>query len=245
MAGENYDYATVLFSQCVLGDPENKAYVQGFLGNLQRKYGNNKKGATLAQFKEFGARTAMKKALAQSHWEDVLKHGLAVLKINPWDVATLTAMASAAEGIVPLYGGAEFSECQMLYLKTALEANSKDPEVNRLCGIALGKRRQFDQAIACWHRVEQARPDDEEPKRAIAGLAVEKTITSFDETDPAKISARRSGPVAAPRGVDGRGTAAAANRQGSAGHRGVRRVVSGLPRSEQVQGGRRGIEAGV
>ena len=133
----------------------------------------------------------MKKALAQSHWEDVLKHGLAVLKINPWDVATLTAMASAAEGIVPLYGGAEFSECQMLYLKTALEANSKDPEVNRLCGVALGKRRQFDQAIACWHRVEQARPDDDEPKRAIAALAVEKTITRFDETDPAKITRQR------------------------------------------------------
>ena len=44
MAGENYDYATVLFSQCVFGDPENRAYVQGFLGNLQKKYGNNRKG---------------------------------------------------------------------------------------------------------------------------------------------------------------------------------------------------------
>jgi len=58
--------------------------------------------------------------------------------------------------------------------------------VNRLCGIALGKRGQFDQAIACWHRVEQAKPDDEEPKRAIASLAVEKTIVKFDENDPNK-----------------------------------------------------------
>ena len=37
-----------------------------------------------------------------------------------------------------------------------------------------------------WHRVEQARPDDEEPRRAIATLAVEKTI-KFDEADPNKI----------------------------------------------------------
>ena len=50
----------------------------------------------------------------------------------------------------------------------------KDPEVNRQCAIALGKRGQYDQAIICWHVVEQARPDDEEPRRSIATLAVEK-----------------------------------------------------------------------
>ncbi len=182
---------------CLRGPGESGVRAR-FLGNLQKKYGNNKKGATLAKFQELGARASIRKAVAQSHWEDVLKYGLAVLKINPWDVAALTAMASAAEGIVALYGGAEFSECQMLYLKTALEANSQDADVNRLCGIALGKRRQFDQAIACWHRVEKARPDDEEPKRAIASLAVEKTITRFDETDPAKISAKKHGDPSQP-----------------------------------------------
>ena len=113
------------------------------MGNLQKKYGNNKKGAKLARFKALGARLAMKKAVAESNWEDVLKHGLAVLKINPWDVAVLTAMASAAEGIAPIYGEAELTECQMLYLKTVLEANPKDPEVNRLCALAIGKFRRF------------------------------------------------------------------------------------------------------
>jgi tetratricopeptide (TPR) repeat protein len=78
----------------------------------------------------------------------------------------------------------------MVYLKSALELNNKDPEVNRLCGIALGKRRMFDQAVACWHRVEQARPNDEEAKRAIGTLAMEKTIVKSDDNDPMKISAR-------------------------------------------------------
>ena len=35
---------------------------------------------------------------------------------------------------------------------------------------------QFDQAIACWHRVEQAKPHDEEALQAISRLSVEKTI---------------------------------------------------------------------
>jgi tetratricopeptide (TPR) repeat protein len=190
MAQDNFDYATELFGQCVIGDPTNHVYLQNFLGNLKKKYNDNKRGASLAQLKERGARSAAKKALAQEEWYDVIRNGVPVLKVNPWDVPTLTAMAKASEGLTAASGSAGFSECEMVYLKSALEPNPKDAEVNRLCGIALGKRRQFDQAIACWHRVEQARPDDEEPKRAISTLAVEKTIHKFDESDPSKIAAR-------------------------------------------------------
>jgi tetratricopeptide (TPR) repeat protein len=195
MAQENYnfDYVTELFSQCVLGEPGNQVYVQSFLGNLHKKFGNVKKIGPLAQFKERGARSVLKKALAQSDWQEVIKNGLTVLKVNPWDVPTLTAMAAASEGLVTASNAGGFSECELFYLKSALEANPKDADVNRLCGIALGKRGVFDQAIACWHRVEQARPDDEEPRRAIAHLAVEKTIVKFDENDPKKIAARAAG----------------------------------------------------
>jgi tetratricopeptide (TPR) repeat protein len=35
---------------------------------------------------------------------------------------------------------------------------------------------QFDQAICCWQRVEQAKPGDEEAAKAISQLSVEKTI---------------------------------------------------------------------
>jgi tetratricopeptide (TPR) repeat protein len=43
---------------------------------------------------------------------------------------------------------------------------------------ALGKQGKFDDAIACWHRLQQAKPEDEEARRAIGDLAVEKTIKS-------------------------------------------------------------------
>jgi tetratricopeptide (TPR) repeat protein len=178
-AGQNnYDYATELFTQCLLGDPGNAMYLHSFLGNLQKKYSNNKKGSKLALFKGAGPRGSVKKARMQKDWENVLNYGLEVLKINPWEVSTLMAMAEAAEEL-------DLEEVPLIYLKCALDAKPKDPDVNRQCAVALRKRGQFDQAIACWHRVEQALPDDEEAKKTIADLAVEKTIAQagYDSAD--------------------------------------------------------------
>ena len=176
MSQENYDYATELFQQCVVGDPSNLSYVQSYIGNLQKKYNNNKKGANLAQFQQRGARSAQKKALSQERWDDVIANGLKVLTVNPWDVHTLRLMATASDN-------AGDDEVEMYYLHCALQAAPKDPDVNRQCALALAAREQFDQAIACWHRVEQAKPDDEEAKRAIASLAVEKTIKKAEYGD--------------------------------------------------------------
>ncbi len=176
MAQENYDYAVQLFEQCVLGDPSSRIYVENMLGNLKKKYGNNRTGSKLAQFKERGARSGVKKALSQGQWEDVLRNGLKVLAVNPWDIPALTAIATASEKMGD-------DEVEMVYLKAALESNPKDIEVNRQCAAALAARKQFDQAIACLHRVELLRPNDEEIRREIATLAVEKTITMQKGSD--------------------------------------------------------------
>jgi tetratricopeptide (TPR) repeat protein len=169
MRQENYDYATELFTQCVLGDPGNLLYVQGFLGNLKQKYNNNKKGDKLAFMKVLGSKGMVKKASLQKDWGNLFKSGLEILKLNPWDVSTLTALAAACEEL-------ELYDAQLVYLRLALDADPKDPNINRTCGRALGRRKLFDQAIACWHRVEQAIPGDEEAARAIASLTVEKAI---------------------------------------------------------------------
>jgi tetratricopeptide (TPR) repeat protein len=181
MAQQNYDYATELFQQCVVGNPANLIYVQNYLGNLQKKYNNNKTGSKVARFKELGSRNGVKKALSHSQWDEVIRHGVRVLAVNPWDVTTLTAMATAAENMGD-------DEPELYYLKCALDTNSKDPDVNRQCAQALAARGEFDQAIACWHRVEQARPDNEEVQHEIARLAVEKTIKQggYEEKDKEK-----------------------------------------------------------
>ncbi|MHB1033836.1 MAG: tetratricopeptide repeat protein [Pirellulales bacterium] len=169
-ASGNFDYATDMFVACVTGDPGNKIYAQNFLGNLQKKYNNNKKGSKLAGIKGATTKGALKKASLQKDWKTAIAAGLELLKLNPWDTWTLSTLAAACEAL-------GHDESQLVYLKTALDVNIKDPDINRQCGLALGRMRQFDQAIICWHRVEQARPGNDEAAHAISDLIVNKTIS--------------------------------------------------------------------
>jgi tetratricopeptide (TPR) repeat protein len=182
----NYDYAAELFGQCVLGDPGNDVYVKTFIENLQKKYANNRSGATLSKLKELGAKNAVKKALESQNWAELYKNAIKVLMVNPWDINTLTALAQASKKLGHL-------ECEMFYLKTALTTNSKDPTVNRLCAIAAAERQLLDQAIYCWHRVEEAYPNDEEAKRAISILqTVRMEKGGFSVATPEKEADRKA-----------------------------------------------------
>lgn len=177
----NFDYATDLFTNCVVGDPGNVIYLQNFLGNLYKKYNNNKKGSKLSGIKGAGRRTSVKKASMQKDWTAVIREGLELLKLNPWDTGALIAMADACEKL-------DYDECQLAYLRGALDADIKDGEVNRLAGRALARQGLFDDAIACWHRVQKAVPKDVEAQRAIGDLTVEKTIKKggYESAEKAK-----------------------------------------------------------
>lgn len=167
----DFDYATNMFEMCVTGDPANAIYVKQFITNLCKKYNDNKKGAGFTSTPRVTAlKGSIKKSAYSKDWSAIIKTGVEILKLNPWDVSTLTAMADSCEAL-------NFDEAQFIYLKQALDVDGKDAEVNRKCGRALARMGRFDEAIACWHRVEQAKPGDEEASRAIADLAVEKTIS--------------------------------------------------------------------
>jgi tetratricopeptide (TPR) repeat protein len=165
----DYDYANTLLAQCVSEDPASIIYLQAFLANLHKKYGNNKKGAKLAALKIKSHRSALTKAAEKGSWLAAFQAGCAALALNPWDIPTLLAMAAACNEL-------QIDECQLYYLRAALDVDGKDPVVNRQAALALTRMGQFDQAISCWHRVEQAKPGDEEAQQAISRLAVEKTI---------------------------------------------------------------------
>ena len=176
--GNDFDYITDMLLQCVTGDPGNPIYVRAYIENLHKKYKNNKKGSPLAQFKERGSRSALKKALAQGLWGEAIQHGLKVLAVNPWDVPTLHGMAAAADK-------SGDRDCELFYLQAALMGAPKDPTCNRLFAVALSERELIEQAIVFWHRVEEALPNDEEAKRAIAVLTVQKARSrgEFDDDD--------------------------------------------------------------
>jgi hypothetical protein len=122
----DFDYASELIGQCVLGDPSNAVYVRAFVENLHKKYGNNKKGSPLARFMQCNARAAVKEAVSRCNWDEVFKTGLKMLAVNPWDVPTLTALATACthlarSGDEPASLG--FAECSAFYLKCAAHAD--------------------------------------------------------------------------------------------------------------------------
>ena len=160
----DFDYAHSILVECVVSDPGNLVYVETFLQNLQRKYNNNKRGSLLA----FGGKSGFRKAVAKKDWSEVLKLGPDILKSNPWDVPTLRGLAEAC---------AEMGchDVELRYLKNALEANPKDPDVNKHCAISLARIGQFDQAIACWRRVDEAKRGNDEAQRMMTDLQIAKT----------------------------------------------------------------------
>ena len=165
----DHDYAHDLFTQCLVEDPANQIYLQKFLANLAQKYGNNKSGARFASLKSKTSRMALNKAASKGQWREAFTAACEALKSNPWDIATLIAVADAYEQI-----GSD--ECQLFTLRWALDATPKDVTINRKAAETLSRLGQFDQAISCWRRVEQAKPGDEEAGKAISKLSVEKTI---------------------------------------------------------------------
>ncbi len=174
----DFDYVTDLFLQCASADPGNPVYIRAYLENLQKKYGNVKKIGSLAQFKERGARGAVKKALAQEQWDEVIQNGLKVLAVNPWDLPALLAMATAANKTGD-------RDCELCYLMSALTGTPKDAAANRLMALAMVDRGLIDKAITFWHRVEEILPGDDEAKRAVAVLTVQKARSrgEYDEED--------------------------------------------------------------
>jgi hypothetical protein len=156
---------------CVQIDPADIRYVRAFLLALRTKYKNNRKGATFARFRARRARRALERARRSRDWQAVVRTGVEVLSVNPWDVSALQAMASAAKAD----GN---TDCEFHFLRCALEAAPKDIDTNIQCADALAARGQVDQAIACWHRVEQLRPGDKRALRAISELTVRKSLKS-------------------------------------------------------------------
>jgi tetratricopeptide (TPR) repeat protein len=164
-----FDYADQMFRQCVSGDPHNLIYTQNLLMNLRKKYNNNKKGGKFSGIRGARAKAGMKKSRIKKNWPGVIKSGLEYLHYNPWDAAALTEMAKAC-------GELEAADCQIEYLKIALEGNLKDVTLNRLAADAFASIALFDEAISCLERIAIQRPNDQVITREINQMTVNKTI---------------------------------------------------------------------
>ena len=160
---KNYDYAHALLAECVSNAPANLMYVEALFKNLRAKFPHpiKKPALTGAAAKEF------KQAVKDNEWGQAIRSGAVALANNPWDVALLRSLAEVCAKL-------HYNEVELVYLKQALDSNPKDPDVNRHCALSLTRMGQFDQAIACWHRIELLKPKSLEAARMIAELSAEK-----------------------------------------------------------------------
>jgi tetratricopeptide (TPR) repeat protein len=179
----DFDYAHSILVECVSRDSGNLVYLDTFFQNLHRKYDNNKRGSML----NFGGKGPFKKAVAKQDWKHVVKLGPQLLKSNPWDVPTLRALADACAA----FG---FHETELRYLKNALAAKPNDPDVNRHCAKSLERIGQFDQAIACWHRIDEAKRGDDEAQEMMSKLQIAKTMGHNREDKTAAAKGRERKP---------------------------------------------------
>jgi len=167
----DHDYAHTMFGTAVQGDPANLKYVEAMFENLVTKFNANRKGGRSPNpASEAAAKAAIRKAVKEQKWPDVLKHVSDALAGNPWDAPTLRAIATACEQFHP-----QLNEVELKYLKMALDANPRDIDVNKHCAVTLARVGQYDQAIGCWRRIADLRGGDQEADRNIARLLLEKT----------------------------------------------------------------------
>lgn len=168
----DYAYAHDLFAQCVAEDPGALIYLQHFRANLAQMHPNATavKASTFSGLPGFGGgRGAVAKAAAKGAWRDAFAAGCRSLKKSPGDTGVLAELSAGC-------GEIGHSDCQLYYLRWALDLSPKDIEINKQAAAALEGIGEFDQAIGCWVRIQQQRPADEEAARAISRLSVEKTI---------------------------------------------------------------------
>jgi tetratricopeptide (TPR) repeat protein len=164
-AAKNFDYAHIMFAEAVGSELDNLVYVEAMLQNLRAKFPERRQRAN----RLFGPHTnkQIKNAVTRKAWEEVLQAGVGQLQRDPWNMPTLRTMAEACAAL-------HYNEVELAYLKQGLDAAPRNVEINRHCARSLARMGQFDQAIACWHRVETLLGRDQEAAQAIALLSEER-----------------------------------------------------------------------
>jgi len=148
---KKYDDAIDLLAECVRQDPINYEYVRTFVDTIRSKFGSSKKAGPMAMFKRRGERSALRKAISEGKWDEAIQNGLAVLEENPWDVPTLSQMATACGKVVAEKGDSAqvqstYGDCELFYLKCASDAVPRghpDVELSLQMAAALDRRQRF------------------------------------------------------------------------------------------------------
>jgi len=192
IASGDYDYATQVLKDAVLGDPTNVVYLQNLLRKLRTKTKRKARRDGPEGLKAHAARSAMKNALEADDWKVMIDAVCELLKRAPDDVTSLLALATAYEK-----RGA--GECELYCLTTVFQTDSNDLDILRPLGRALARAGKNKKALGCWRRIKAISPGDEEAGRMIdklnALVRLEPTGSETAESDSSALARTAAGEV--------------------------------------------------
>lgn len=165
----DYDYALPLLLNCCVMDPANPVYRQVLHQAARNKFGNKKRGQSLAFLTNMGPKIQLRKARLAGNHLKILEYAEQILMRNPWDIPAHLAMASAFQEL-------ELDDLAIWTLEQARQADANQVEVNRFLARLYEKRGNFSQAITLWQMVRKVDPTDAEASSKANDLAASATI---------------------------------------------------------------------
>ncbi len=157
--------ARQLLLECVTGDPGNLIYVETFLQVLAQLTPQRSPWRAMAQ------RFALDRARRHGLWQRVLQLGPRLLTFHPSDRRVLCALGEASQEL-------GHRETARLYWTQAARSSLDHATTQRLCAEALERLGSFEQAEACWRRVNQLASASKPTGSPGSGQAVTSAIRS-------------------------------------------------------------------
>jgi tetratricopeptide (TPR) repeat protein len=162
----NIRYAAYALGRAACEDPAQRRYAKELVATLA----SPKLPASLLKglFMSLRLARVMQRQAEEKRWHDLMESTTQLLSVRPRSAAAVLALSQACVGL-------KCYDSAVVYLHFALKLRPHDIKVNRQCGRVLGKVGMFDEAVACWHRVEERIGKDPEALAEINRLTAKKT----------------------------------------------------------------------
>ncbi len=201
---ENWDYAISSYKKAVKLVPDNLMYRQSLRGAEQKKFGNNGKGASMANMRLMGTRGQIKKSRMTKNWAQVADAAEDGLELNPWDAQLNADLGDACREL-------GFLDVAMFAYEEAIKADPANKSNLASLAHILEDRGEYMKAAACWEKVLKLDSLYQGARQKITDLSTRQTIDrgKFESSSTkGQLSAHEIADRLNKNGVDGPGASA-------------------------------------
>ncbi len=166
----NYKYAIDMYTNAAKIAPEVLVYRQALRGVARREFGNDPaKVGRMAVAKVQPIRLRARAAKAKGQWLHVLEVCEEAFLVDPWNRDSAIDASEAAEHL-------GLKALALWLLESVQPAAAHDAAFLRHLARVHEVNENWQKAIACWDRVKQLAPNDDEARRQVSALSAKATI---------------------------------------------------------------------